>query len=1117
MKSPIPHFLVLWLALLAIVAGLPGGAMAEPPSPSGAELKAQGWTGELPLVHTSVPASQTQLAPSSPTSVADWTRIAFQSYRDGNWEIYLAQGDGSQPARLTDHPASDTRPRLNRGATQVVFASDRDGNFEIYTMKVDRSGLVRLTFNDARDTSPSWSPDGGRILFTSQRDGNWELYTMNADGSAQVRLTQDRLDDVTPAWSPDGSHIAWVRRNGPYGVLMIMNADGSNPYPLTSSLRFLEHPAWSPDGTRLAFDYDADGDGWNELAVIGADGTGLWTMLDTYQQQVDVWMGSWSPDGKWMVFSRVEYVVQNNQLFIGKAYIERFPLGWPIERIVATGYDLLPDWQTADALPPTSAVKRLPPYSRSALYVTWDGSDLGGSGIKTYDVQYRDTTSTTWMDWLFGTTALSASFAGVPGHAYAFRSRATDNAQNIESWPAGNGDTATILYTWQLAGQVTDNRGIPLAHVPLSIIPTPVVSAQTDLYGRYLARLVAEGPHALAINQIGYADLSALTLNVHADTSLDLYLRPQDDIIRNGGFEADGSGLKDWLPGGLSTPTATTTTHHTGTAAAFLSLSCPYPCLSDPTPTWGGAYAYPDLVTDPSGNVHMIYAGGRTVYYTYRTSTGHWMDPLKLGENRDIQPGLAIDGRGTLHAMWNSDLGLVYSQKLSPGQWTLPAVIGPGWDFAIAADSRGGVHVIYRYVPPTGGCPQCNQIYYLEKLPSGTWKSPIPLDMGYGYMGPGITVGPDDTVHFIWQESWPGDSHNSGVYYRARLRDGTLTPREQLYAEFGYSFNRQRIAAAPDGGLHAFWSWAHSGYYVSRAPKGIWSSPVSLPKARGEADLAVDGRGVVHMVSNSSIIGDEATYYRRKVPEGEWSDPVLLHGDYHNAPSIAVDQYGLIHIVWEDFATIRYLTTRRSTQSGISFISQAITIPTDSHKPTLAFTYQLRGATPWGHSGLEVNISDSITTTQVFSITVSTPWYLASIDLQAWAGQTVTVTLALRQESGDPYVSLFLDDVSLGSWHTPVIQGVSPSRVEPWTAATITVTGQNFIYTPALRLNDKPLDRVQWVDEQTLQATLPATLSPGVYDVWVTNPGGQEGVLSGGLAIGKQVYLPVVFDNTIMR
>ncbi len=73
----------------------------------------------------------------------------------------------------------------------------RDGNFEVYVMNVDGSGQVRLTNNPAWDGDPTWSPDGSQIAFQSFRDGNWEIYVMNADGSGQTNVTNHPASSVT--------------------------------------------------------------------------------------------------------------------------------------------------------------------------------------------------------------------------------------------------------------------------------------------------------------------------------------------------------------------------------------------------------------------------------------------------------------------------------------------------------------------------------------------------------------------------------------------------------------------------------------------------------------------------------------------------------------------------------------------------------------------------------------------------------------------------------------------------------------------------------------------------------------------------------------------------------
>jgi len=67
---------------------------------------------------------------------------------------------------------------------QIAFDSDRDGNWEIYVMDADGKNQRRLTNNPADDWGAAWSPDGQRIAFASRRDGNIEIYVMDADGKS---------------------------------------------------------------------------------------------------------------------------------------------------------------------------------------------------------------------------------------------------------------------------------------------------------------------------------------------------------------------------------------------------------------------------------------------------------------------------------------------------------------------------------------------------------------------------------------------------------------------------------------------------------------------------------------------------------------------------------------------------------------------------------------------------------------------------------------------------------------------------------------------------------------------------------------------------------------------
>ncbi|MEZ4719927.1 MAG: hypothetical protein R2851_28145, partial [Caldilineaceae bacterium] len=260
--------------------------------------------------------------------------MTFQSYRDGNWEIYARPSGAPEPVRYTDDPAIDAAPDVNRGCTQLVFESNRgnDGVYNIYSVALDGSGLTALTNSGLRSNhSPTWSPDGRQILFVSERTDNQDVFVMNADGSGQAQLTFAAEDDFNPTWSPDGRKILWVRQTSDTeGVLMLANADGSGEEALTAPLSYLQNPAYSNDAYWIAFDYDANADYWSDVGVMWLSPTAHGDVSMRYAGGglADLRVNTWSPVepdydetmGVWrrrsLIVSRVQYAIEGNRLVV---------------------------------------------------------------------------------------------------------------------------------------------------------------------------------------------------------------------------------------------------------------------------------------------------------------------------------------------------------------------------------------------------------------------------------------------------------------------------------------------------------------------------------------------------------------------------------------------------------------------------------------------------------------------------------------------------------------------------------------------------------------------------------------------------------------------------------
>lgn len=185
---------------------------------------------------------------SSPAWSPDGTQIMFMSSMGGSPELFVTDGSGQRPKRLTFSNGANTSPSWNpKTGEQVAFVSDRGGTPQLYIMDKDGSNPAKVNLPDMGYViDPAWSPNGQLVAFSWRRpSGNYDLYVMEVVTHQLVELTRDAGRNERPSWAPDGRHLVFESTRTGTRQIWTMLADGTEARQLTMTGQN-ESPNWSP-------------------------------------------------------------------------------------------------------------------------------------------------------------------------------------------------------------------------------------------------------------------------------------------------------------------------------------------------------------------------------------------------------------------------------------------------------------------------------------------------------------------------------------------------------------------------------------------------------------------------------------------------------------------------------------------------------------------------------------------------------------------------------------------------------------------------------------------------------------------------------------------------------
>jgi Tol biopolymer transport system component len=208
--------------------------------------------------------------------------------------------------RLTNDPSIDQRPSLSRDGKRIAWETSRGGNFEVWVKDLVSGKEREITRGPLREHMPALSPDGSKLVYDAHDGEKVTIFESSFEGGEPVKIREENIGQGSFQWTEQGEAVLHFHREPP-GTVGLMDLASKKRTVLLRHSKFnlsIADARLSPDGHWIAFPVPF-APHRSRLAVAPVSGAAIVNEQDwTYvaPETINTFQPEWSPNGRWLYF-----------------------------------------------------------------------------------------------------------------------------------------------------------------------------------------------------------------------------------------------------------------------------------------------------------------------------------------------------------------------------------------------------------------------------------------------------------------------------------------------------------------------------------------------------------------------------------------------------------------------------------------------------------------------------------------------------------------------------------------------------------------------------------------------------------------------------------------------